>query len=51
METATDVRVQVELRAQYDRTPMNALFVFLPGVHATASADDRGGRRMDSQRP
>ncbi len=38
-KTATDVRVQSELKAQYERTPMNAHVRVLPGAHATASAD------------
>ncbi len=44
METATEVRVQVELRAQYDWTPMNALFVFFRVFMQLRLPDDRGGR-------
>ncbi len=53
METATDVRVQVELKAQYERTPMNALFVFfrvLTQLRLPTTAVDgewiRGGREV-----
>ncbi len=53
METATDVRVQSELKAQYERTPMNALFVFfrvLTQLRLPTTAVDgewiRGGREV-----